>query len=161
MELNLKELGKFIIEAKLNSYASGKKGTKLSDGSEEFTFEKGRYSYVDRYFGNNRFTGHEIVSKDNTPVWGMNYYGHLTKKVISLGKDSQVTKFLQESLRNLKDIEKPFRGPLNYTSRDKKLQYFNNPYRSIDSFHGHESIYGEILDSSPLFILSYHGGIIV
>jgi len=137
MELNLKELGKFIIEAKLNSYASGKKGTKLSDGSEEFTFEKGRYSYVDRYFGNNRFTGHEIVSKD------------------------KVTKFLQESLRNLKDIEKPFRGPLNYTSRDKKLQYFNNPYRSIDSFHGHESIYGEILDSSPLFILSYHGGIIV
>ena len=59
----MKELSKFLIKAKINSYASGGEGSRrvLEDGGKEFVFEEGQLKYRDRYFGFSPFIGQEIV----------------------------------------------------------------------------------------------------
>ena len=51
--MNIKQLSKFLVKAKINTYASsGEGGEKtLSDGSKEFEFEEKELKYRDRYFG--------------------------------------------------------------------------------------------------------------
>jgi hypothetical protein len=49
--VNIEELSRFLAEAKAWTYASGKEGTVLSDGSKELVFEEGKFRYRDRYLG--------------------------------------------------------------------------------------------------------------
>ena len=45
------KLRKFLVSAKRNTYAKAIKPKVLEDGFEELTYDKGKYSYRDRYKG--------------------------------------------------------------------------------------------------------------
>lgn len=61
--MNTKQLSKFLVKAKINTYASSGEGGEriFPDGSKEF--EEKEFKYRDRYFGFNPFIGEEIADK--------------------------------------------------------------------------------------------------
>lgn len=146
-------LNKFIVNAKINSYATIGEGgeKKLEDGSKELVFEENPYKYRDRYFGFSPFVGEEVVWKNHKPIWGMNYYGKIISNSIQVDK---IYLFLQKALRLVK-IKKPFRGPDNFT--DGEFSYESKSKGNIEQFQGVESIYYR---GTEVFRLYYHGGLI-
>jgi hypothetical protein len=152
--MNIKQLSKFLVKAKISTYASsGEDGEKiLPDRSKEFEFREGGFRYRDRYFGFNPFIGEEIVWQSEKIVWGMNYYGKIVSKIIP---PKEIYQFLQEVLRKISK-NKPFRGP----DRLKKdnLKYFNKVKGTIEEFDGEEKIFYK---GKLVYGLVYHGGIIL
>ena len=152
--MDTKQLSKFLVKAKNNTYASNGEGKEkvFPDGSKELKFEEKEFKYRDRYFGYNHFIGEEIVWQNEKVVWGMNYYGEIISEIISA---KQIYQFLQEALKKVTE-DKPFRGPVNFKENDFK--YSNEIKGAIKKFEGHETIfYREEL----VYRLSYHGGIII
>jgi len=150
------ELNKFLVKAKINTYATeGEGGEKvLDDGCRELIFEEDGFKYCDRYYGFDPFVGEEIVLKDNKAIWGMNYYGNIKPGTISGDDVRQFLDFLKESLRQVpEDI--PFRGPQNYNNND--FEYVNNIKGDINKFVGQEKI---LYKGEEVYILNYHGGLI-
>ena len=100
--MDLNKLSKFIVKAKINTYASnGEGGEKvLSDKSKEFIFEEKDLKYRDRYFGSKSFIGEEIVFKKEKPIWGMNYYGGIISNNTS---EKNAYNFLKEALKRVKE----------------------------------------------------------
>lgn len=147
------QLSKFLVKAKINTYASsGEGGEKiLADGSKEFEFRERKFKYRDRYFGFDPFIGQEIVFQNKKIVWGMNYYGRVVSKVIP---QKQVYQFLQEALRKIPK-EKPFRGPQKF--KRENFQYFNRIKGTVEKFEGEEKIFYK---GKLVYRLVYHGGII-
>jgi len=70
MIIDIEELSKFLVKAKVNTYASDTKTTILGDGSKELVFREGRLFYRDRYFGENPFIGEEMVFHEDKYIWG-------------------------------------------------------------------------------------------
>jgi len=145
-QINAKELGEFLIEAKRATWASGRKAMKLDDGGKRFIFAKGLHSYRDIYHEDdpNPFIGEEIVYKidngKNIPIWGMNYHGWLTEEGKNYPDQKGLVNFLREALIANENIEKPFRGPREYpninnerTNITKGLIYFNEDM-DLDGF---------------------------
>ena len=148
----MEELKKFIVKAKINSYANDQvEENKLDDGSKELIFEKGNLKYRDRYFGFNPFIGQEVVWKNDKAIWSMIYVGKINSKDISEG---EVYKFLRKAMRNI-SIERPFRGPEKY--KEKKLEYRDKSEGDINYFQGVETIF---YDGKKVYELFYHGGLI-
>jgi hypothetical protein len=146
-------LTEFIIQAKLNTYASKGEGgeKKLPDGAKELTFEQDKFSYRDRYFGFNNFIGEEIVWENKKPIWGMNYYGQLLNSKLS---PEDIYTFLQKCLRKIPK-EQPYRGP-DYL-KETKFEYFNESTGDLTKFLGLERI---SFGAEDVFKLVYHGGLI-
>lgn len=151
--MDIKQLSKFLIKAKINTYASSGEGGKriLSDGSKEFEFKEKEFEYRDRYFGFNPFIGEETVFQNEKIVWGMNYYGKVISKII-LSK--QIYQFLQEALRKVPK-NKPFRGPDKF--QKDNFRYFNKTKGTLKKFEGEEIIFHKGI---LIYRLIYHGGII-
>lgn len=151
--MDIKQLSKFLIKAKINTYASsGEGGEKiLSDGSKEFEFEEKEFKYRDRYFGFNPFIGEEIVWQNEKIVWGMNYYGRIISKTIPV---KQIYQFLQEALKKVTE-DKPFRGPNNFEQGD--FEYFNKSEGTLEDFEGEEKIFYK---KQLVYKLNYNGGLI-
>lgn len=149
--MNVKQLNKFLVKAKINTYASsGEGGEKiLPDGSKEFEFKEKEFRYKDRYFGYNPFIGQEIVWQGEKVVWGMNYYGETISEIIS---SKEIYQFLQEALKKITDDE-PFRGPDNFRRDD--FEYVNRVKGTAGKFKGEERIFYK---GQPIYKLSYHGG---
>jgi len=61
MNVDMEELCRFLVKAKINTYASAREGAILRDGSKELVFSEGKWLYRDRYFGFNPFIGEETV----------------------------------------------------------------------------------------------------
>jgi len=152
-KINLKELSKFLVEAKRNTYAGGRKAKRLADGSKELIFKKGNLKYKDRYFGSNPFIGEEIVWYNGKAIWGMNYYG----KIIHTNTlpQKEIYNFLRKALRNVKESA-PFRGPLLFKEGD--LEYINKFEGTIIDFKGEEGIFR--VPKSKIYTLQYEGGFI-
>ena len=152
--MNTKQLSKFLVKAKINTYASsGEGGEKiLPDGSKEFRFREGGFKYRDRYFGFNPFIGEEIVWQNEKVVWGMNYYGEIVSEIISAKK---IYQFLQEALKRVTE-DKPFRGPDEFKKGD--LKYVNETKGTIECFGGHEVIFYK---KQLAYKLNYHGGLMM
>ena len=144
------KLNKFLLKAKKDSYASGKKPNKLDDRCEEFFYTEKNLLYRDRYFRSNPFIGEEIVFNNGEAIWGMNYYGSAYDNV----KTDDVYKFLQKALKNIEE-EHPFRGPLNF--REGDFKYVNKVNGSIKKFSGLELIFYK---EREVYKLYYHGGLI-
>jgi len=152
MDIKVKQLRKFLVKAKINTYASGTKAAVLRDGSKELVFSEGNLSYRDRYFGENPFIGQELVFYKHKSLWGMNYYGYAApSKNVSL-KDLYA--FLREALKRV-DEETPFRGPKYY--RYGFFKYINNVKGDISQFDGIEKIFYK---ENEVYKLLYHGGFI-
>ncbi|MFH0814569.1 MAG: DUF5680 domain-containing protein [Candidatus Falkowbacteria bacterium] len=152
--MNMKQLCKFLIKAKINTYASqGENGKMiLSDGSNEFKFQEKTFSYRDRHFGFNPFIGEEIVWQSKKAAWGMNYYGKIIAKIIPA---KNIYSFLQEALKK-PNADKPFRGPANFRNGD--LRYINKMQGTVKNFTGAETIFYK---KQQIYQLIYHGGLII
>ena len=148
------KVSKFLVKAKINTYASsGEGGEKiLPDGGKEFKFKERKFKYRDRYFGFNPFIGEEIVWQNEKIVWGMNYYGEIITKIFS-AKD--IYYFLQEALKRASE-DKPFRGPDNFKKAD--FEYSNKIKGTVKKFQGEEIIFYK---EQIVYKLSYHGGLII
>jgi len=152
--MDIKQLSKFLVKAKINTYASsGEGGEKiLPDGGKEFKFKERKFKYRDRYFGFNPFISEEIVWQNEKIVWGMNYYGEIITKIFS-AKD--IYYFLQEALKRASE-DKPFRGPDNFKKAD--FEYSNKTKGTVKKFQGEEIIFYK---EQIVYKLSYHGGLII
>jgi len=153
MITNLSQLSKFLVKAKINTYASsGEVGEKtLSDGSKEFKFAEKEFKYRDRYFGFNPFIGEEIVWQNEKVVWGMNYYGEVISEIIPA---KNIYQFLQEALKKILE-DKPFRGPDSFKKAD--FEYINKVEGTVERFKGEEIIFYK---KQVVYKLNYHGGLI-
>lgn len=147
------KLIKFIIQAKINTYATvGEMGENtLDDGTKELIFSKDEFKYRDRYFGSNPFIGEEIVWRENKAIWGMNYYGSVLSHTVP-AKD--VYQFLKKAMQKVSE-ERPFRGPDNF--KDGSFEYSDKSEGNVNFFRGVEVIkYKE----KEIYKLYYHGGVI-
>ncbi len=151
--MNTKQLRKFLVKAKINTYASGGEGggKVFSDGSKELEFKEKELKYRDRYFGYGSFIGEEIVWQNEKVVWGMNYYGEIVSEIIPA---KQVYQFLQEALKKITE-SKPFRGPDNFKKDDFK--YINEAKGTVEKFEGCEAIFYK---EELVYELNYYGGIV-
>ena len=150
--MDIEELCRFLVKAKINTYASGKEGAILMDGSKELVFSEGKFLYRDRYFGFNPFIGEEIVFYEGRCIWGMSYYGYAVPSENTSLKE--IYTFLREALKKVSE-EKPFRGPKKYERRPFK--YVNNVEGDVSKFNGTEKIFYK---DKEIYKLLYHGGCI-
>ena len=151
--MDLNKLRKFLVKAKINTYASNgeKRERLLSDKSKEFKFEERDLKYRDRYFGSSNFIGEEIVFKKEKPIFGMNYYGGIVSNNTS---KKEIYNFLKDALKRIRE-NKPFRGPGSF--KDNNFKYTNKTKGSVKTFSGEEKIYYK---KKLVYKLNYHGGII-
>jgi hypothetical protein len=143
----------FIVRAKRATYAGG--GKKLLPyrlGSYDLQFKDGDWAYHDSYFGGSDFLGQEVVYFEMKPVWGMNYYGRLLRpELITV---DQIGQMLMKSLTKLYE-ENRFLGGFEYS--EGSLLYIDSNTDDVRAFQGIEQIY---LNSSLVYELTYHGGLI-
>ncbi len=163
-QINLEELSKFLVKAKINTYASNGEGREktLLDGSKELAFKEKELEYRDRYFGFNPFIGEEIVWHNGVAVWGMNYYGKIITSNLVSEKD--IYQFLRGALKDVREFA-PFRGPSVFVDRinDKNLRYINKWEGTVREFNGEETIFlssESRIEQKILYTLQYKGGLI-
>jgi len=145
------KLRDFLVIAKKETYAASGEGgeRRLSDGTMEFVFKKGLYTYRDRYFGFNPFVGQEIVFYKRKPVWGMNYFGGIINDTIDT---HEAYTFLRTALQKVPK-QRPYRGPKTFTSGQWK--YSCTIKGSVNDFSGHEAICWR---RKKVYELLFHGG---
>ncbi len=157
----MKDILKFLIEAKRNTYANGKalRTNSLRPGSSDYHFEGNiggkKAIYHDTYFGGNKFIGEEVVYVGSEkPIWGMNYYGY------SLN-DDEYEDAIKNALRpalmlvgNDKNVL-PLRGPSKFVNGE--YVYSFECGGTMDNFTGIEKIYK---NNELIYELHCHGGII-
>lgn len=150
------DLYSFLITAKKQTYANKniKKVSSSRTGSFDYEFSDGKMTYHDTYFGGTKFIGEEIIyTSDNSPVWGMNYYGVTLNENFN---EELLDNVLRPALMKVgEDNILPIRGP---------KEYINNEYRytfevigDLACFEGIETIYR---NNEKIYVLKCHGGII-
>jgi hypothetical protein len=149
--MKVHELRSFLIRSKISSYASGKEGTPTDSGRREFVFEEKNFRYSDRYSGFNPFIGEEIVFLRGRLLWGMNYYGVVSGRIVS---PKAVYGFLREALGRIEE-QRPLRGPSNYACG--YFNYVNRMEGTITRFRGTEKIFYK---GRKVYTLFYHGGLL-
>ena len=147
----------FLIEAKKQTYANAntEKVQPSRIGSKDYEYKKDTLTYHDTYFGGTNFMGEEVVYIDNeTPIWGMNYYGVTLDETLT---EEAVDKALRPALMLVgqKDIL-PVRGPKEYINEEYKYTFEVDG--NLECFTGTETIYK---NDKPVYILKCHGGKIV
>ena len=155
-EKNLEDLYAFLIEAKKQTYANEKIKKSISSrkGSYDYEYSNGNMIYHDTYFGGTNFMGEEVVYLANeTPIWGMNYYGVTLDETLS---EEVIDKILRPALMKVgEDDIIPVRGPKEFINAEYKYTF--EASGTIDYFDGVESIYK---DNQKVYVLKCHGGTI-
>jgi hypothetical protein len=155
--VSLTDLARFLVAAKRATYAAGGSQsraavTPLLQGAHQMEYVEGDFLYRDIYFGDDFFSGQEVVYLAAAPVWSMCYAGGWTTALTESDEAGRVGGVLQASLR-LVPGEYPYRGPLLY--RDGLYTYTNMPEGDVSRFWGMERI---ALEGSVLYELRYCGG---
>ena len=147
------KLKNFLVKAKVATYASvGEINEKtLEDGCKELLYKESEFVYRDRYYGNNPFSGQEIVWQNGKIIWSMNYYGATISDDISV---EQVYDFLKKALRKIR-AERPFRGLDSF--QEGEFKYFDKSVGNVEDFFGDEKI---LFQGQEVYRLKYHGGLI-
>ncbi len=150
------KLYKFLVEAKKQTYANGsvEKVASARRGSHDYHYQNSEMIYHDTYFGGTKFMGEEVVYyNDETPIWGMNYYGLTLDETLS---EEAMDQALRPALMKVgEDDIIPVRGPREYINGDYK--YCFEATGSLDGFVGQETIYkGDV----KIYELKCHGGLI-
>ena len=112
-------------------------------------------TYHDTYFGGINFMGEEVVYEhEETPIWGMNYYGITLDKNLT---EEAMDKVLRPALMLVgSDDTIPVRGPKQYTNGE--YMYTFEVTGDLSCFEGEESIYK---NGKKIYTLKCHGGIII
>lgn len=155
MNIDVKHLRDFLIEARSQTYAANKGKTKpLIPGTTQLEYKKGKWLYRDIYDGEIRFQGREVVYHWQKPIWGMVYEGgieNLSKKI----HQKDVYLLLQRVL--LKYIDKVrISGEVDY--QEDELHYqgkTTNQTNEIGKFWGEENI---TYKGKIIYQLAYGGG---
>ena len=113
-----------------------------------FFYTEQEFEYSDIYYGFNPFIGQEVVKRNGSTVWVMNYCGETDCTNIEAGA---VYQFLKVALQS-PDPALPLRGPSEFIKDG--LSYFNRLDGDLDSFYGEETIY---YGDSRVYRLLYHG----
>ena len=138
----------FLCTAKQNTYAAHGAETNSSRlDSHDLFYEDGNFSYLDSYFGGEKFVGEEVLYVDKKPFWCMNYSGRVLNSNFS-------GDFLKECLLAV-STDKPFRGPEIY--QNGIFTYRCNVKGSFDWFTGEEEIY---FQKKKVYECVFHGGTI-
>lgn len=150
------DLYNFLVEAKKQTYANEnvKKALSSRTGSFDYEYNNGKMIYHDTYFGGTKFMGEEVVySTDDTPIWGMNYYGVTLNENLS---EEAIDNALRPALMQVReDNILPVRGPKEYINNGYKYVFEVNG--DLDYFDGVETI---SKDDEKIYVLKCHGGII-
>jgi hypothetical protein len=146
-------LASFLVKAKAQGYASGDESRfkVLSDAGREVGYTEGEYTYRDRWYGEQAFSGEEIVWRQGKAVWSMNFFG---ATAADRPIPDEFTKFHKAALRRVA-VDAPFRGPALY--REGDLVYVNDWSGSIREFSGVERIFSR---DKEIYRLVYHGGLL-
>jgi hypothetical protein len=157
MSISLKELAKFLVEAKTKGgYGFGKEITPWRKGFKELEYKKGDFYYRDSYCGSFFAPGQEVVYYKNEPVWAMAYSGGMNFRYHRNEKfANDVYGFLKKALA-LMPVNKPFRGPARLKS--KEFVYTSKVTGNIRDFSGVEKI---TYKGSEVFRQNYIGGLII
>lgn len=156
-EKQIDDLYNFLIEAKKQTYANKKVKKILSTriGSYDYEYSSKNMVYHDTYFGGTNFMGEEVVyiSSNNTPIWGMNYYGVTLDKTLS---EEAVDKALRPALMKVgEDDIIPVRGPKEFINDEYKYTF--EVTGDLDYFEGEETI---SKNNEKVYALKCHGGLI-
>lgn len=157
-EKQIEDLYNFLIEAKKQTYANEnvKKTLSTRAGSHDYEYSSNDMIYHDTYFGGTNFMGEEVVylsNTNNTPIWGMNYYGVTLDKSLS---EEAVDKALRPALMKVgEDDILPVRGPKEFTNGEYKYTF--KVFGDLDYFEGEEII---SKNSDKVYVLKCHGGTI-
>jgi transcriptional regulator with XRE-family HTH domain len=145
---DLLEIKEFLCTAKKNTYAAyGAETVSSRLGSHDLRYENGSYSYLDSYFGGEKFIGEELVYIESIPFWSMNYLGRVLDPNFS-------GDFLKECLMAV-DEHHPYRGPDIY--QNGNFTYQCNVRGTFDWFMGDEVIF---FQNQKVYECVFHGGII-
>jgi hypothetical protein len=158
MKINLKQLAKFLIEAKTKGgYGFGKKIKKpWRKGFIELQYKKGKFYFRDSYSGFFAAPGQEIVYYNNKPVWHMAYSGGMNPKFHkNIDFAEETYSFLKQALGKV-PLSKPFRGPKRYKKGD--YVYTSKVTGNIKDFTGVEKVFYK---RKEVFRQYYIGGIII
>ena len=155
-EKQLEDLCNFLIEAKKQTYANENVKKQLSSrkGSFDYEYSSNSMVYHDTYFGGTNFMGEEVVYEENdTPIWGMNYYGITLDQTLS---EEAVDKALRPALMQVGSDEIiPVRGPKEYVNGEYKYSFKVDG--DLEYFEGEETIYKA---DKKVYVLKCHGGTI-
>ena len=150
------KLCEFLIKAKKQTYANENVKKQLSSrkGSFDYEYSSNNMTYHDTYFGGTNFMGEEVVYEENdTPIWGMNYYGITLDQTLS---EEAVDKALRPALMQVGSDETiPVRGPKEYINGEYKYSF--NVVGDLEYFEGEETIYKA---DTKVYVLKCHGGTI-
>lgn len=150
-----KELYDFLIEAKKQTYANEnvEKVNSSRKGSHDYHYQNDDMIYHDTYFGGTKFMGEEVVYfNEETPIWGMNYYGITLDESLS---EEAMDKALRPALMMVgedKDVI-PVRGPRNFQNGEYKYNF--SVSGDLDCFEGVETIHK---GKTKVYELKCHGG---
>ncbi len=155
--VSLTDLTRFLVAAKRATYAAGGSQSRaavaaLLQGAHQMEYVEGDFLYRDIYFGDDFFSGQEVVYLADDPVWSMCYAGGWTSALMESDEARRVSGVLQASLR-LVPGEYPYRGPLQH--QQGVYAYTNKPEGDVSRFWGTERIARE---GSVLYELRYCGG---
>ena len=148
-------LNDFIVVAKSQTYvADAAKLSSCRPGSHDIGYERGRWRYLDSYFGGSDFAGQEVVWCLDEPVWAMNYFGRIIEPtLIDAVKAGCVIK---AALRYLYVEEKRFLGGLEFDHDFGR--YTDVSSGDCTHFSGREHI---MVGGRAAYELDYRGGLIV
>ena len=154
-EKQMEDLYNFLIEAKKQTYANEnvKKISSTRVGSHDYEYSSQNMIYHDTYFGGTNFMGEEVVylSSNETPIWGMNYYGVTLDKSLS---EEAVDKALRPALMKVGDDNiLPVRGPKEFINDEYKYTF--EVTGDLDYFEGEETI---SKNDKKVYVLKCHGG---
>jgi hypothetical protein len=142
-------LHEFLVNAKVNTYASSKAPSLPSrPNSKDIHFEDETFRYIDTYLGSSDFVGQGAVWYHDKPIWGMNYYGRMLVSTIPEG----FIECLKNALKKI-PLDAPYRGPASF--KHDRFEYKCGWDGSLVCFNGHETI---LLNHNEIYTLAYHGG---
>jgi len=156
--MDLKKLARFLVKAKIDTYASVNR-MKIKPERldfDELEYEKGDFYYRDSYVGFFQAPGMEVVRLKGKVVWTMAYSGGMLEKFHGDEKFAkEVFGFLKEALKKVSE-DIPFRGPKSFKKGEWK--YVNEIKGDIKRFLGFEKI---LFKGKEVFSQEYIGGLVV
>ncbi len=155
---DLARLSKFLVGAKRRTYAAQGDDASVPPAlpeSKQLECADGDWYYRDVYFGTNRFSGVEVVSRARLPVWSMSYFGGVeSPERADRAEVSRIYVFLRAALRQVGEA-RPFRGPSRFSAGE--LTYQDRSVGTLAAFWGTESIHRR---GRRAYHLRYAGGLI-
>ena len=157
MMIALDELAKFLVRAKMQTYAGdGNELQPQRPGFKELEYVEGDLTYRDSYAGYFFASGQEIVRHKNIPIWAMAYSGGMLREYHGNKEFAKKTFIFLKKVLGKVETKKPFRGPKIFS--DSGFLYKNYSQGDISDFKGTEHIFYK---RKEVFRQNYIGGVII